>query len=72
MTIPILQSQLNAIGYGNVQFPFIRKNDQKMIATQVLLATGRNREARLLEINNVIAVSGITYINDTPSRIGQR
>lgn len=72
MTIPILQSQLNAIGYGNVSFPDLRKNDQKMIATQVLLATGRNREARLLEINNVIALSGITYINDTPSRIGQR
>lgn len=72
MTIPILQSQLNAIGLGHVPFPDLRRNEQKVYATRVLLATGREREARLLEINNMIAVGAITYINDTPSRIGQR
>ena len=72
MTIPIRESELVRIGLAPGSFPNLRINERRLWATRALLSTGRTYEATLLEINNVIAVNGITYLNDMISPIGQR
>ena len=65
MTLPIRQSELNAIGFTGY-FPALSWNERKMVATMVLNRVGRRQDAFLLEINNVNAVNGITYVADVP------
>lgn len=72
MTIYVRQSELNRAGLVLSSFPDLPQSERKLWAIRALLASGRTREATLLEINNVVAVAGITYLNDTPSPIGQR
>jgi hypothetical protein len=64
MTIPIRQSELNAVGFPEY-FPALNWRDRRNVAAMTLRRLGRNQEAFLLEINNMNAVSGITYIADT-------
>jgi hypothetical protein len=72
MTIPVRESELVQVGLPRGMFPNLRINERRLWAIRALLSRGRNYEATLLEINNVIAVSGITYLNDMISPIGQR
>jgi hypothetical protein len=65
MTIPIRQSELNATG-EQVIFPNLSWSGRRDTAARVLRRVGRNKEAFLLEINNVNAIAGITYVNDSP------
>ena len=67
MNIPIRQSELNRAGFTG-DFPRLAYYERKRVAALTLNAVGRQQEAFLLEINNPNAVSGITYVNDTPSR----
>ena len=69
MILPIRQSELNAAGY-NGNFPALNWRDRRDVATRTLLAVGRVQDAYLLEINNMNAVRGITYVADTPLRAG--
>lgn len=65
MTLPIRQSELNATGFTGY-FPALDWNERKQIAALTLNRVGRKSEAFLLEINNVNAVRGITYVADVP------
>ncbi len=65
MTLPIRQSELNAIGFTGY-FPALSYNQRKQIAALTLNCVGRKSDAFLLEINNVNAVRGITYVADVP------
>ena len=65
MTLPIRQSELNAVGFTGY-FPALDWNQRKQIAAMTLNRVGRKSEALLLEINNVTAVRGITYVADVP------
>ena len=65
MTLPIRQSELNAVGFTGY-FPALSWNQRKQIATLTLNRVGRTQDAFLLEINNVNAVRGITYVADVP------
>ena len=67
MNIPIRQSELNRVGFAG-DFTRLGYYQRKRVAALTLNAVGRQEEAFLLEINNPNAVSGITYVNDTPSR----
>ena len=63
MTIAIRQSTLNALGMRQ-DFSRLSWRERRNVATAVLLATGREQDAFLLEINNPIAVRSITYVAD--------
>ena len=65
MTLPIRQSELNAVGFAGY-FPALNYNQRKQIAAMTLKRVGRKSDAFLLEINNVNAVRGITYVADVP------
>ena len=65
MTIPIRQSELNAVGFPEY-FPSLNWRDRRNVAAMTLRRLGRNQEAFLLEINNVNAVNGVTYVADAP------
>lgn len=65
MILPIRQSELNAVGFTGY-FPSLSWNQRKQVATLVLNRVGRTQDAFLLEINNVNAVRGITYVADVP------
>lgn len=69
MTLPIRQSELLAAGFAG-DFSRLPWRDRRDVATTTLLAVGRTREAYLLEINNLNAVRGITYVADVPLRAG--
>jgi len=47
-------------------FPALSWNQRKQVAALTLNAVGRTQDAFLLEINNVNAVRGITYVADVP------
>jgi hypothetical protein len=71
MTLPIRQSELNAVGFTGY-FPALDYRQRKEVAAMTLNKVGRRQDAFLLEINNVNAVRGITYIADTtPLRAGR-
>jgi hypothetical protein len=71
MTLPIRQSELNAVGFTGY-FPALDYRQRKEVAAMTLSQVGRRQDAFLLEINNVNAVRGITYIADTtPLRAGR-
>jgi hypothetical protein len=71
MTLPIRQSELNAVGFTGY-FPALDYRQRKEVAAMTLNRVGRRQDAFLLEINNVNAVRGITYIADTtPLRAGR-
>jgi dihydrodipicolinate synthase/N-acetylneuraminate lyase len=71
MTLPIRQSELNAVGFTGY-FPALDYRQRKEVAAMTLNTVGRRQDAFLLEINNVNAVRGITYIADTtPLRAGR-
>lgn len=65
MTLPIRQSELNAVGFAGY-FPALNYNQRKQVAAMTLNRVGRKSDAFLLEINNVNAVRGITYVADVP------
>jgi hypothetical protein len=65
MTLPIRQSELNAVGFTGY-FPALDWNRRKQVAALTLNRVGRTQDAFLLEINNVNAVRGITYVADVP------
>jgi len=65
MTLPIRQSELNKVGFTGY-FPALSWNQRKQVAALTLNAVGRMQDAFLLEINNVNAVRGITYVADVP------
>ena len=65
MTLPICQSELNAAGFTGY-FPALSWNERKQVAAMTLNRVGRTQDAFLLEINNVNAVRGITYVADVP------
>jgi len=65
MTLPIRQSELNAVGFTGY-FPGLSYNERKQVAAMTLNRVGRKQDAFLLEINNVLAVRGITYVADVP------
>lgn len=70
MTIAIRQSTLNALGMRQ-DFSRLSWRERRNVATAVLLATGRQQDAFLLEINNPIAVRSITYVADVPPLTAQ-
>jgi hypothetical protein len=71
MTLPIRQSELNAVGFTGY-FPALDYRQRKEVAAMTLNRVGRRQYAFLLEINNVNAVRGITYVADTtPLRAGR-
>ena len=71
MNLPIRQSELNAVGFTGY-FPALDYRQRKEVAAMTLNKVGRRQDAFLLEINNVNAVRGITYIADTtPLRAGR-
>jgi hypothetical protein len=71
MTLPIRQSELNAVGFTGY-FPALDYRQRKEVAAMTLNKVGRRQDAFLLEINNVNAVRGITYVADTtPLRAGR-
>ena len=71
MTLPIRQSELNAVGFTGY-FPALDYRQRKEVAAMTLNRVGRRQDAFLLEINNVNAVRGITYVDDTtPLRAGR-
>ena len=65
MTLPIRQSELNAVGFTGY-FPALDYRQRKEVAAMTLNKVGRRQDAFLLEINNVNAVQGITYVADAP------
>jgi len=65
MTLPIRQSELNAAGFTGY-FPALSWRNRKEVAALTLNRVGRRQDAFLLEINNVNAVRGITYVADAP------
>mgnify|MGYP000081173087 FL=1 len=65
MTLPIRQSELNAVGFTGY-FPALSWRQRKEVAAMTLNRVGRRQDAFLLEINNVNAVQGITYVADVP------
>jgi dihydrodipicolinate synthase/N-acetylneuraminate lyase len=65
MTLPIRQSELNAAGFTGY-FPALSWRNRKEVAALTLNRVGRRQDAFLLEINNVNAVRGITYVADVP------
>ena len=65
MTLPIRQSELNAAGFTGY-FPALDWRQRRDIAAMTLNRVGRKEDAFLLEINNVNAVRGITYVADVP------
>jgi dihydrodipicolinate synthase/N-acetylneuraminate lyase len=65
MTLTIRQSELNAVGFTGY-FPTLSWNQRKQVAALTLNRVGRTQDAFLLEINNVNAVRGITYVADVP------
>ena len=67
--IAIRQSDLIATGFGQVQFAALDRNARKQVSAQVLRRLGRSQEARLLEMNNMLAISSIRFIDDVPARI---
>jgi hypothetical protein len=67
VNIPIRQTELNRAGFSG-DFTRLGYYQRKRVAALTLNAVGRKQEAFLLEINNPNAVSGITYVDDTPSR----
>ena len=71
MSLPIRQSELNAVGFTGY-FPALDYRQRKEVAAMTLNKVGRRQDAFLLEINNVNAVRGITYVADTtPLRAGR-
>jgi hypothetical protein len=71
MNLPIRQSELNAVGFTGY-FPALDYRQRKEVAAMTLNRVGRRQDAFLLEINNVNAVRGITYVADTtPLRAGR-
>lgn len=71
MTLPIRQSELNAVGFTGY-FPALDYRQRKEVAAMTLNRVGRRQDAFLLETNNVNAVRGITYVADTtPLRAGR-
>lgn len=64
MTIEIRQSDLNRVGFRG-DFSSLRRPDKARVAAMAMLATGRSRQAFLLEINNPGAIAGIVYVPDT-------
>jgi hypothetical protein len=71
MTLPIRQSELNAVGFTGY-FPALDYRQRKEVAAKTHNRVGRRQDAFLLEINNVNAVRGITYVADTtPLRAGR-
>ena len=71
MTLPIRQSELNVVGFTGY-FPALDYRQRKEVAAMTLNKVGRRQDAFLLEINNVNAVRGITYVADTtPLRAGR-
>lgn len=70
MTIAIRQSTLNALGMRQ-DFSRLSWRERRNVATAVLLATGREQDAFLLEINNPIAVRSIMYVADVPPLTAQ-
>ena len=71
MNLPIRQSELNAVGFTGY-FPTLDYRQRKEVAAMTLNRVGRRQDAFLLEINNVNAVRGITYVADTtPLRAGR-
>lgn len=71
MTLLIRQSELNAVGFTGY-FPALDYRQRKEVAAMTLNKVGRRQDAFLLEINNVNAVRGITYVADTtPLRAGR-
>jgi hypothetical protein len=64
MTLQIRQSELNAVGFSGY-FPALGYCERKQVAAMTLNRVGRKSDAFLLEINNVNAVRGITYVADT-------
>jgi len=71
MTLPIRQSELNAVGFTGY-FPALDYRQRKEVAAMTLNRVGRRQDAFLLEINNVNAVRGIIYVADTtPLRAGR-
>ena len=69
MTLPVRQSELNAAGFTG-DFSSLDWRGRRDVATRALLAVGRTQDAYLLEINNLNAIRGITYVADTPQRTG--
>ena len=65
MNLPIRQSELNAVGFTGY-FPALDYRQRKQVAAMTLNRVGRTQDAFLLEINNVNAVRGITYVADAP------
>lgn len=65
MILPIRQSELNVAGFTGY-FPALDWNQRKQVAAMTLNRVGRKSDAFLLEINNVNAVRGITYVADVP------
>ena len=65
MTLPIRQSELNAVGFTGY-FPALSWRDRKEVAALTLNRVCRRQDAFLLEINNVNAVRGITYVAYVP------
>lgn len=65
MTLPIRQSELNAVGFTGY-FPALNWRQRKEVAAMTLNRVGRRQDAFLLEINNVNAVQGVTYVADAP------
>ena len=65
MILPIRQSELNAAGFTGY-FPALNWRQRRDVAALTLNAVGRTQDAFLLEINNVNAVRGITYVADVP------
>ena len=71
MTLPRRPSELNAVGFTGY-FPALDYRQRKEVAAMTLNRVGRRQDAFLLEINNVNAVRGITYVADTtPLRAGR-
>ena len=71
MNLPSRQSELNAVGFTGY-FPALDYRQRKEVAAMTLNRVGRRQDAFLLEINNVNAVRGITYVADTtPLRAGR-
>jgi hypothetical protein len=62
--ILIRQSELNAAGFRG-DFPSSDMRTQRNWASIVCRNRGDNDQAFMLEMNNVLAISKITYVNDT-------
>jgi hypothetical protein len=60
----ITQSELNRAGFGGVDFQSLPRERRKQVAALAFRRIGRDSDAFLLEVNNMISVSTLRYVQD--------